>query len=125
MALSLYMQYDSEWRPACDVCENADCIQLIADLPGMARESVKVSIEDGLLVISGERRRSSIEGRYHAAERGQGKFKQLLTLPKGDSAARPPRLPALGGSAAGDHPQEAVSCCRAHSISNRIEMYRH
>ena len=47
MALSLYMQYDSEWRPACDVCENADCIQLIADLPGMARESVKVGIEDG------------------------------------------------------------------------------
>ncbi len=86
MALSLYMQYDSEWRPACDVCENADCIQLIADLPGMARESVNVSIEDGLLVISGERRRaSSIEGRYHAAERGQGKFKQLLTLPKGDA----------------------------------------
>ncbi len=86
MALSLYMQYDSEWRPACDVCESADCIQLIADLPGVARESVKVSVEDGLLVISGERRRSSsIEGRYHAAERGQGKFKQLLTLPKGDA----------------------------------------
>jgi HSP20 family protein len=89
MALSLYMQYDSEWSPACDVCENADCIQLIADLPGMARDSLKVGIEDGLLVISGERerRRSSIEGggRYHAAERGQGKFKKLLTLPKGDA----------------------------------------
>jgi HSP20 family protein len=86
MALSLYMQYDSEWSPPCDVCESEQNIQLIADLPGLSRDSLRVGIEDGLLVISGERARRGQfvdGGRYHAAERGQGKFKKLLTLPKG------------------------------------------
>jgi len=42
------------FRPAVDIVEKSDELQLIADLPGATSESVDIDFEDGLLTIEGK-----------------------------------------------------------------------
>lgn len=44
------------WRPAVDVHEDENSYLIEAELPGIAREDVKINFQDGALTISGERR---------------------------------------------------------------------
>jgi HSP20 family protein len=52
-------------------------------LPGLKREDIEVSLQDGALVISGERKTEEkrMEGELHRQERFYGKFRRALTLP--------------------------------------------
>jgi len=43
------------WAPALDVHEDKDGYTIRVELPGMKREDIEVSLQDGALVISGER----------------------------------------------------------------------
>ncbi|HXT68765.1 MAG TPA: Hsp20/alpha crystallin family protein [Vicinamibacterales bacterium] len=73
----------ADWAPAMDV-EESDTEYLIkADLPDVKREDVKVSVEDGILALEGERRmEKDEEGRkYHRVERSYGKFVRRMTVP--------------------------------------------
>src|SRR5919204_18400 len=66
------------------MAELADGV-LLADLPGMSQDDVKIEFEDGTLTVSGERRaehESKGEG-YHRVERAFGAFSRSLTLPQG------------------------------------------
>ena len=72
-----------DWTPAIDVVEEKARFVLRADLPGVRSEDVELSLEDGYLTISGERRaedRSEVEGmeRY---ERATGRFLRRFALP--------------------------------------------
>ena len=71
------------WAPALDVHEDKDAFTIRAELPGMKREEIEVSIQDGALVISGERNEEKVnEGtEVHRQERYYGKFSRALTLP--------------------------------------------
>jgi HSP20 family protein len=71
------------WAPALDVHEDKEGYTVRAELPGMKREDISVSIEDGTLVISGERKAETTnEGaEVHRQERYFGKFSRALTLP--------------------------------------------
>jgi HSP20 family protein len=71
------------WAPALDVHENKDAFTIRAELPGLKREDIEVSIQDGALVISGERQEEKLaEGtEVHRQERYFGKFSRVLTLP--------------------------------------------
>lgn len=71
------------WAPALDVHENADNFIIRAELPGLKREDIGVSLQDGALVISGERRSEKVEQgvEIHRQERFYGKFQRALTLP--------------------------------------------
>jgi len=71
------------WSPALDVHEDKDNFVVQAELPGMKREEIEVSLHDGALSISGERK---LEKQYEAAEacrteRFFGKFQRTVTLP--------------------------------------------
>jgi len=71
------------WTPALDVHEDKDGYTIRVEVPGMKREDIVVSLQDGALVISGERREEKItdETEVHRQERFYGKFSRALTLP--------------------------------------------
>ena len=71
------------WAPALDVHEDKDGFSIRVELPGMKREDIEVSIQNGALVISGERQEEKVnEGtEVHRQERYFGRFSRALTLP--------------------------------------------
>ena len=73
------------WTPAMDLVEADDHFLLKADLPGMAEDDVSIEIQDGALVISGERKAEhEMSGRgWFRVERSFGRFARTLTLPEG------------------------------------------
>lgn len=73
----------ADWAPAVDV-EETDTEYLVkADLPAMKKEDVKVSVEDGVLAIEGERRQEKEEKgkKFHRIERSFGTFVRRMALP--------------------------------------------
>src|SRR5689334_20457874 len=73
----------SGWTPAFDIFEDEDNLVVKAELPGMKREDIEVSLHDGSLSISGERKsEDKYEGaELYRAERFFGKFQRTVTLP--------------------------------------------
>jgi HSP20 family protein len=70
------------WPVALDVIEEKEQYILKADLPGINKEDIKVSVENGLLTIEGERK-SEIEQKdkqVHRIERSYGRFTRSLNL---------------------------------------------
>ena len=72
------------WSPALDVQEDKDNFIVRAELPGLKREDIEVSLHDGVLLISGERKVEKVEEgiELHRQERCYGKFQRALTLPE-------------------------------------------
>jgi HSP20 family protein len=87
----------TEWSPAVDVLELRDRLVVIAEVPGLAPDSLKVAFRDRALVLTGERRapRVGAGARFHCLERPHGKFERAIPLevPLDVSGARA----ALGG----------------------------
>jgi HSP20 family protein len=71
------------WTPAFDVYEEQDNFVVKAELPGMKKEDINVSLQDGILIISGERKgETKDEGaEVFRAERYFGKFQRTVSLP--------------------------------------------
>jgi HSP20 family protein len=71
------------WAPAFDVYEEKDNYVVKAELPGIKREDINVSLHEGDLIISGERKSETPgEGtEVHRAERFFGKFQRTVSLP--------------------------------------------
>jgi HSP20 family protein len=71
------------WVPAVDIREEEDRFILSADLPGVERKDVDVTLEDGVLTIRGERSVQTEEKRegFHRRERVHGTFLRQFTLP--------------------------------------------
>jgi HSP20 family protein len=73
----------SGWSPALDVFDEKDSFYVTCELPGMKREDIDISIHNGTLTISGERKfdREEKEGETFRSERYFGKFQRSVTLP--------------------------------------------
>lgn len=71
------------WAPPVDVIENTDELVVRAELPGMKREDINVSVEGNTLVLSGERNYELDEDKdnVHRVERSYGAFRRMLALP--------------------------------------------
>jgi HSP20 family protein len=76
---------EADWVPEVDVAEDDNEFTITADLPDVPKEQVKVFMEDGALVIQGERHREKEEKkkRYHRIERSYGKYVRSFQLPEG------------------------------------------
>lgn len=74
----------SELVPRVDICESDGSYLFKADLPGVEKQDVSVSLAGDLLTIQGERRRSSEETKphFHRMERSYGSFSRSFTLPE-------------------------------------------
>ncbi len=72
------------WSPLSDIYEDNDNFKLKLDLPGVKKEDVKISFEDGRLTISGERKqeKEAENYKYHRVERTFGNFYRAFNLPK-------------------------------------------
>jgi HSP20 family protein len=75
----------SEWAPSVDIIEDENEWLLKADLPEVKKENVKVTVENGVLTITGERRFEKEEKnrKYRRIERSYGNFLRSFTLPEG------------------------------------------
>lgn len=77
----------AQWAPAVDISEDDREYLVKAELPDLKKEEVKVTVENGELAISGERKQDKEEkGRkFHRIERSYGSFLRSFTLPEGVS----------------------------------------
>jgi HSP20 family protein len=70
------------WSAALDLYQNNDNIVATVELPGMRKEEIEISLYDGTLTISGERRRETTNGeKAERTERYVGAFRRSITLP--------------------------------------------
>lgn len=74
----------AEWAPAVDITEDASEYLIKAELPEVSRDDVKVTVENGMLTLKGERRLEKEEtGRkFHRVERAYGSFLRSFHLPE-------------------------------------------
>ncbi len=72
------------WSPAVDLIEDKDKLSVKAELPGMKREDIEVSLHGDTLSISGERKeeKERKEGENYRAERFFGRFQRTIHLPQ-------------------------------------------
>lgn len=73
----------SAWYPSVDIKETPDVIDVYAELPGLTKKDIKLSIRDNILQISGEKQREERDddANYHRLERVYGTFSRSFTLP--------------------------------------------
>jgi len=70
------------WSPVLDLYESGDHFVAVIELPGMRKEDIDISLHDGTLTISGERKRESNNGETaQRTERYVGTFRRSITLP--------------------------------------------
>jgi HSP20 family protein len=70
------------WSPALDLYESADHFVAVVELPGMRKDVIDISLHDGTLTVSGERKRESTNGETaQRTERYVGTFRRSITLP--------------------------------------------
>ena len=72
----------AEWSPLVDITEDDKVIK--ADLPEVKKEDVKLTVQDDVMSISGERKYEKEEKgkKYHRVERVYGSFMRSFTLPE-------------------------------------------
>jgi HSP20 family protein len=72
----------SVWSPVMDLAETEDAFEIRLDLPGLKRDEVEITFENGALRIAGERseERAAEGRRFHRVERWHGRFFRTLQL---------------------------------------------
>ena len=74
---------EHDWIPAVDIREEDNCYLLSADIPGVNRKDVEITLEEGVLTVKGERKPETevTEEGYRRRERSYGTFLRQFTLP--------------------------------------------
>ena len=80
----------SDWAPAVDIREERDRFVILADVPGVDASKIDIHMENGALIIKGERVDEIEENKsaYKRAERPRGSFYRRFTLPETTDAER-------------------------------------
>lgn len=73
----------ADWLPAVDIVEEKDRFVLRADVPGVKPEDIDVSMDAGVLTVSGERHSETVDeaGDVRRTERTHGRFFRRFSLP--------------------------------------------
>lgn len=77
-------QFLSGWLPAIDLYENKDNFIVKAELPGMRKEDIDISLHNSFLTLAGERKQEKKygeEARVYRSERFPGRFHRTISLP--------------------------------------------
>jgi HSP20 family protein len=74
----------ADWSPEVDISEDEHGYLLKADLPEIKKDDVRVTVEDGILNVSGERKseKEDQKRKFHRIERSFGTFRRSFTLPE-------------------------------------------
>jgi HSP20 family protein len=99
-----------EWNPRVDIVEDNGNYVIQADIPGVAKDDLKVTLENGVLTIQGERKQEKEEEnkRFHRVERFYGSFTRSFTLPD-DADAKALKATAKEGQLSVTIPRKAAS----------------
>lgn len=70
------------WYPVVDVTEDDDAYHVHMELPGLAKEDVKISFKDDVLLVNGEKKSEQKDEKknYHYYERRYGKFQRAFRI---------------------------------------------
>ena len=73
----------ADWSPEVDISEDDHGYLLKTDLPEIKKDDVRVTVEDGILCVSGERKteKEDKKRKFHRIERSYGSFRRSFTLP--------------------------------------------
>jgi HSP20 family protein len=73
-----------QWSPRVDIAETDKQYEIHVELPGLEKSDISLKMEDGLLVLSGERKSvaEEKERRFRRVERLYGRFERSFRLPK-------------------------------------------
>lgn len=76
---------NAEWSPAVDIEETPERFLIKAELPGVEKKDMDITVENGVLTLKGERRKETEEKnkKLHRIERSYGMFMRSFTLPEG------------------------------------------
>jgi HSP20 family protein len=74
----------AEWAPLVDIMEDEAGYVIKAELPEVKKEDVKLTVQDGVLMLSGERKfvKEEKDKKYHRVERAYGSFVRSFSLPE-------------------------------------------
>jgi HSP20 family protein len=87
--LDRYAPGPAGWTPQVDLLETAQEFVITAELAGMRREDLDISIEEDRVTLSGTRRERPVAcERYHRVERGHGSFKRTFQFAAAIDASR-------------------------------------
>ena len=72
-----------DWTPSVDISETDNTFEVRAELPGVSKDDLHVSVKDNLLTLSGEKRQDNADDtqNYRRVERRYGSFQRRFTLP--------------------------------------------
>ena len=78
------------WTPACDIVETEEALIVYAELPGVKRDDIEISLDGGVLTLRGSRtlEKETEERSYHRIERSYGSFVRSFTLPRSVDSER-------------------------------------
>jgi HSP20 family protein len=78
-----------DWHPRVDISENDGQYLVKADIPGVAKEDIKITVDNDVITIQGERKQEQEEENkhFHRVERFYGSFIRSFTLPDDADAA--------------------------------------
>jgi HSP20 family protein len=76
-------EFTGAWTPVVDIFEDAEALRIVAEIPGVKPEDVKISVEGNLLTIRGTKEQVAEEKleKLHRYERTYGTFERTFTLP--------------------------------------------
>jgi HSP20 family protein len=74
----------ADWSPEVDISQDEHEYLLKADLPEIKKDDLRVTVEDGILCVSGERKseKEDQKRKFHRVERSYGSFRRSFTLPE-------------------------------------------
>jgi HSP20 family protein len=88
--LTRNMMQTGVWSPAIEVRERDNVLEIMAELPGMTKDDVKLEVTDEQIVLEGEKKREEEkkEQGIHRSERMYGRFYRAIPLPDGADAEK-------------------------------------
>lgn len=81
---NLGFSMDESFYPRIDISEDKNIINVTAEIPGVKKENIKITLQDNILTIEGEKKKDleQKEKNFFRTERMFGSFKRSFTLPE-------------------------------------------
>ncbi|MEW6509093.1 MAG: Hsp20/alpha crystallin family protein [Bacteroidota bacterium] len=75
--------FTDNFNPRIDISEDETTFNVVAEIPGIKKDNLKITLQDNILTIEGEKKKAEEveEKNYYRSERVFGNFKRCFTLP--------------------------------------------
>jgi HSP20 family protein len=80
---SLETGFENMWKPSLDIRETPTEYKIVAEVPGVDKENIKIELQNGVLTLCGEKKQEKKEEKenYFRSERIYGKFSRSIRVP--------------------------------------------